>query len=132
MLISPDKSLVCNEQIMTPHHETEELVLKGRFESAKILNGKVSLINETRVLMKSYTISDEWRVEIWLVDDIDYDVAINDIVGFVTCRYSDKLFVLGVDCDEIRKVYLLIGSKSKQENTGMIINYILRKEHVIC
>ena len=58
--------------------------------------------------MKSYSFSEDSRVEILTVDEID-DVDINDIVGFVTYQYSDKWWlgcVLGVEGNEVKISFL--------------------------
>ena len=58
-----------------------------------------SSVNETRVLVKSYS-----SLEMITVDDIEYGVDIKDTVGFVTCKYWDTWWlgcVLGVEGDEV-------------------------------
>lgn len=128
--------MVYNEQIMTPRqlydwakanidnisflystkdeHEAEEQTLKRRFEAATTIKGTQQFhsytpVSETRVLVKSHSFSEVSSVEIVSADDTDADLDTNDIVGFVTCQYSDKWWlgcVLGVEGDEVKISFL--------------------------
>lgn len=128
--------MVYNDQIMTPRqlydwakdnianisflysttdeYEAEGKTLKSRFEAARTIKGtqqfhSYSPVNETTVLVKSYSFSEESSVEIVSADHTDDDLDINDIVGFVTCQYSDKWWlgcVLGIEGDEVKISFL--------------------------
>ncbi|KAJ8892733.1 hypothetical protein PR048_005314 [Dryococelus australis] len=76
-------------------YEAEANILKVRVEAAKTIKGiqlfhSYSPLNETKVLVKSYSFSEGSTVKIVSAHDAGDDLDIKDIVGFVTCQYSDK------------------------------------------
>lgn len=128
--------MVYNDQIMTPRqlyvwakdnianinflystteaYEAEAKILEVRFQEAKLIKGtqqfhSFSPVNETRVLVKSYSFSEESSVEIVSINDTDDNLDIKDIVGFITCEYSDKWWlgcVLGIEGCEVKISFL--------------------------
>lgn len=113
--------MVYNEQIMTPRqlfdwatenisninfiystnedYEHEKTLLKTRLEEAKTVKGTQQFHhykpkNETRVVVKTYSFANDAKEEVVSENDVDSDLELEEIVGFVTCMY-DKEWWLG-------------------------------------
>lgn len=128
--------MVYNEQIMTPRqlydwakdniksidfiystqeeYEQENTFLKTRFEEAKTVKGTQQFHsyrpkNETRVLVKTYSFSDDVKEEVVSENDVDGDLELSDVVGFVTCEYNNEWWlgcVLGIADEEVKISFL--------------------------
>lgn len=128
--------MVYNDQIMTPRqlydwakeniknidfiystqdeYQHERTLLERRLEEAKTVKGTQQFHNyvpksETKVVVKTYSLANESKEEIVSKNDVDCDLNLSDIVGFVTCIYDNEWWlgcVIGIENEDVKISFL--------------------------
>lgn len=129
--------MVYNDQIMTPRqlydwakenipsvnflyttqedHETENTFLEQRLVNAKTIKGTQQLHSfipvgsTTKLNVKEYSFSTETKEEIVSLEEKNEQLELSEIVGFVTCNYSNQWWlgcVLGIENEFVNISFL--------------------------
>lgn len=77
----------------TQEHQNEEVLLRDRISSAKVIVGTQKLHSfipstKQKVIVKPYSFSETLRMETTTIQE--GDIEFSDMVGFVTCKYDEK------------------------------------------